>query len=65
VACLEREQRVKGTNQFGDPIGTSYAGGSPLMDERTGTTVTLDEYIRVHHPDLYLRCRPMSIDGGT
>lgn len=63
-SCLEREGKAHGTNRFGDPAGTVYAGGSPLLDERTGATTALDEYVRVHHSDLYLRCRRSSADGG-
>ncbi len=63
--CLERELKNSGLNRYGDPDGTVYAGGSPLMDERTGATMTRDEYVLSHHPELYRRCQQISVDGGT
>ena len=31
-------------NKYGDPIGTRYGGGTPLFNESTGETITLEEY---------------------
>lgn len=33
-----------GLNIYGDPIDTQYLGGTPLFNEATGTTRTLEEY---------------------
>ncbi|MEW6610440.1 MAG: hypothetical protein AB1352_02320 [Patescibacteria group bacterium] len=38
-------------NQYGDPADTIYAGGSPLMDEATGKTMTRYEYLLKMHPN--------------
>ncbi len=38
-------------NQYGDPEGTMYAGGNPLFDERSGTTIDLHTYIYMKHAD--------------
>lgn len=38
-------------NQFGDPKGTMYAGGTPLFDETTGKQIDRYEYIVKKHPD--------------
>lgn len=38
-------------NEFGDPQGTVYAGGTPLFDESTGKTIDKYEYILQKHPD--------------
>ena len=32
--------KAEGRNDFGDPQGTNYAGGTPLFDMRTGVPVT-------------------------
>lgn len=42
-----------GSNQFGDPPGTVYAGGNPLFDERKpGPPLDRYEYILSRHPEL-------------
>jgi hypothetical protein len=38
-------------NEFGDPAGTSYTGGTPLFDEKTGTPIDRYSYIVLKHPD--------------
>jgi len=39
-------------NEFGDPEGTVYAGGTPLFDERTGRSKDRYDYILERHPEL-------------
>ncbi len=39
-------------NKYGDPIGTMYAGGTPLFDEATGQVKNKYEYILENHPEL-------------
>jgi hypothetical protein len=39
-------------NQYGDPIGTMYTGGTPLFDETTGATIDRYTYIVRKHPDV-------------
>ena len=34
------------TNIYGDPVGTMYAGGTPLFNEATGERITIEEYKR-------------------
>jgi hypothetical protein len=41
-----------GLNDYGDPPGTMYRGGSPLFDERTGVLKDRYLYILEHHPEL-------------
>jgi hypothetical protein len=56
---LTSEERAKieswisenGLNQFGDPTGTVYAGGSPLYDESKSQTIDRFDYILSRHPD--------------
>lgn len=38
-------------NQYGDPDGTHYAGGSPLFDERSAKQKDRYEYILNKYPD--------------
>lgn len=38
-------------NRYGDPKGMMYTGGTPLFDERTGTSIDKYEYILRNHPD--------------
>ena len=44
--------RENDRNEFGDPKGTMYAGGTPLFDMRTGQTRDRYEYILDKHPEL-------------
>lgn len=41
-----------GANQYGDPPGTRYPGGTPLFNEMTGKKVDRYEYILRKHPEL-------------
>jgi len=38
-------------DEVGNPLGTMYAGGTPLFDETTGLRVDKYEYILEAHPD--------------
>jgi len=40
-----------GLNEYGDPKGTMYAGGTPLFNEMTGDTKDRYEYIAGKHRD--------------
>lgn len=39
-------------NEYGDPKGTMYMGGSPLFDESTGQSRERYEYVLEKHPEL-------------
>ena len=54
--CLDEALRKAHLNEFGDPPGTVYPGGSPLFDEKTGRVTRRRDYIRQHHPDLAAAC---------
>jgi hypothetical protein len=56
VSCLDRELAGRGLNSFGDPEGTMYAGGTPLFDERTGASMSREQYVFSHHPELASAC---------
>jgi hypothetical protein len=38
-------------NDYGDPEGTMYAGGTPLFNEQKGEPVSKYEYIVAKHPE--------------
>ncbi|MBC8144309.1 MAG: hypothetical protein H7X80_01920 [bacterium] len=38
-------------NDYGDPEGTMYAGGTPLFNETSGKPVSKYEYIVANHPE--------------
>jgi hypothetical protein len=37
-------------NEYGDPLDTLYAGGTPLYDESTGETMDRFDYIKKNYP---------------
>jgi hypothetical protein len=41
-----------GLNEYGDPQGTMYSGGTPLFDEGTGVRKDRYLYILEQHPEL-------------
>lgn len=45
------EDNKDSVNEFGDPAGTYYTGGTPLFDETTGKVIDKYEYIVRRHPD--------------
>jgi hypothetical protein len=49
---IDRWVRENNRNEFGDPHGTVYAGGTPLFNEMTGRTLDRYEYILKKHPEL-------------
>jgi hypothetical protein len=56
ASCLDRELAARGLNSFGDAEGTMYAGGTPLFDERTGASISREQYVFSHHPELASAC---------
>ncbi|CCW36188.1 hypothetical protein CWRG_01695 [Chthonomonas calidirosea] len=48
---IDERIRREGLNEFGDPKGTVYAGGTPLFDMRTGRMLDRYEYILSRHRD--------------
>lgn len=49
---IDRFLVEKGLNSYGDPMGTMYAGGTPLFDERTGRTADRFEYLIAKFPGI-------------
>ncbi len=60
VGALSEAQRAyvdqyltsHGLNQYGDPAGTMYTGGTPLFDETTGTRTDRYVYILRKNPGI-------------
>jgi hypothetical protein len=50
-ARVEAWLKATGRNEFGDPAGTVYAGGTPLFDERSGRARDRFEHILANHPE--------------
>jgi hypothetical protein len=59
--CLDAQLGRLGLNQFGDPPGTMYTGGTPLFDEKTGKSTDRAAYIFARHPDIARAC---GVDAG-
>ena len=60
-SCLDRQLAAKGLNPFGDPPGTMYAGGTPLFDEKTGQSISREQFIFSRHPEIARAC---GVDAG-
>ena len=56
LSCVERWLAARELNQYGDPVGTMYTGGTPLFDERTGQTTDRLEHLVRKHPQLQQAC---------
>jgi hypothetical protein len=56
VSCIDRWLAQRDLNQYGDPVGTVYAGGTPLFDERTGRTTDRIQHLVGKHPELRQAC---------
>ena len=56
VSCVEQWLAQRDLNQYGDPVGTMYTGGTPLFDERTGQTTDRLQHLVRKHPELQQAC---------
>ncbi|MFL5318006.1 MAG: hypothetical protein ACJ790_00015 [Myxococcaceae bacterium] len=55
--CVNGWLKSRHLDDFGNPEGTVYAGGSPLFDESTGATKDRLTYVYEKHPDAKAACR--------
>ena len=62
--CIDRELRRLGLNEYGDPPGTSYPGGSPLVNTVTGVATDRQEFVARRHPDIVTRCTAAPLEQG-
>src|SRR5690349_10608287 len=56
LSCVDVWLTQRDLNQYGDPVGTVYAGGTPLFDEKTGRTTDRIQYVVRKHPELQQAC---------
>jgi len=56
LLCIDRELARRGLNQYGDPMGTTYANGSPLWDESTGTFGNRYDHVVKWRADIATAC---------
>ena len=61
-ACADAWLAAHQRNPFGDPEGTSYAGGTPLFDERSGVRTDRLQHLLGKLPDQRAACAAR--DGG-
>ncbi|MGI5861708.1 MAG: hypothetical protein ACOX6T_06575 [Myxococcales bacterium] len=63
-ACVDRWLKERNLNQYGDPEGTMYAGGTPLFDEATGERTDRLEHVFSKHPQAREHCLAQIADAG-
>ena len=51
LEAIDRWLKQQGLNQYGDPQGTMYAGGTPLFDEATGERTDRLDYLLHKFPN--------------
>ena len=56
AACVDAQLAARHLNQYGDPPGTVYAGGTPLFDERTSVARDRIQYVLDRHPGIGQAC---------
>lgn len=56
TACLDRWLAARHLDAYGAPLGTMYAGGTPLFDEGTGKTMSRLEYVYAKLPEARRAC---------
>lgn len=60
--CMDLELQRRGLNEYGDPFGTTYPAGSPLVNAVTGTTEDRYDYVTRRLPDIGTRCSRASYE---
>ena len=53
--CIDLQLAERNLNDYGDPEGTTYPGGSPLLGV-TGRAGDRYEYVLSHHPEIGVTC---------
>ena len=48
---IDSKIKQQNLNEYGDPKGTQYMGGTPLFNEMTGRNQDRYDYIVGKHPD--------------
>jgi hypothetical protein len=55
-ACVDRWLKERNLDEYGNPAGTMYMGGTPLFDESTGQMKNRFEFIFNKQPDARKGC---------
>ena len=55
-ACVDRWLAARKLDAYGSPEGTMYSGGTPLLDESTGKTISRLDYVYSKHPEAKPAC---------
>lgn len=55
-ACIDRWLVARRLDAYGNPEGTVYAGGTPLVDEASGRQLSRQAYLAAHHPEALRSC---------
>lgn len=55
-ACIDRWLADHDLDTFGSAPGTTYGGGTPLFDERTGIQTERRAFVYSHHPEARKAC---------
>jgi hypothetical protein len=58
LSCVDGWLKTKKLDEYGNPEGTMYAGGSPLFNEATGESKDRLEYVFSRQPDAKKACAP-------
>jgi hypothetical protein len=58
LSCVNGWLKNKKLDEFGNPEGTMYAGGSPLFNEATGESKDRLEYVFSRQPEAKKACAP-------
>lgn len=56
--CVDAWLHLRNLNEYGDPEGTMYAGGTPLFDERTGRSTDRLAHVFARQPAARRTCEP-------
>lgn len=56
--CVDAWLEKNKMDQYGNPTGTMYMGGTPLFDEASGKTTDRLELIYKNHPEARTACHP-------
>jgi len=60
TACVDQWLREHKLDQFGNPEGTMYPGGTPLFNEATGERMPRLPYVYGRQPEAKKACHPAS-----
>jgi len=54
--CVDRWLAAHHLDAYGNPEGTMYTGGTPLLDEASGRAMSRQAYLSAHRPEPLRAC---------